>query len=139
MSSYRSSGRELFGEILRNFRTENNYTQQNIADYLGIERSTYAKYELSRNPEIDIIIQLAELYNVSVDELLGDYKAKVTGKKNIKPFTKAAAPNNGNESNLSLEEIRLLNLFRKSIRKNEVIAFVRRIAAEDSSSSNDIK
>lgn len=139
MSSYRNSGRELFGEILRNFRTENNYTQQNIADYLGIERSTYAKYELSRNPEIDIIIQLAELYNVSVDELLGDYKAKATGKKNIKPFAKAAAPNNGNESNLSLEEIRLLNLFRKSIRKNEVIAFARRIAAEDSSSSNDIK
>ncbi len=139
MSSHRSSSRELFGEILRNFRTENNYTQQNIADYLGIERSTYAKYELSRNPEIDIIIQLAELYNVSVDELLGDYKAKATGKKNIKPFTKAAAPNNGNESNLSLEEIRLLNLFRKSIRKNEVIAFARRIAAEDSSSSNGIK
>lgn len=139
MSSYSHSNHELFGEILRNFRTENNYTQQKIADYLGIERSTYAKYELNRKPDLDIIVQLALLYEVTVDELLGDYKSKAVSPTNNKPFAKAAAPANGSENRLSLEETRLINLFRKSIRKNEVITFARRIAAEDSASSNEIK
>lgn len=138
MGDYSEIKRELLGEILYDFRKENGYVQQEIADYLGIDRSTYAKYETSRKPELDVIIQLAALYGVSVDELLGDYRNKAVVGKNVEPFVKAAAPENSDAGScLSLEELRLLNLFRKSIRKNEIITLARRIAAEDSESHVD--
>ncbi len=136
MGDYFDSDRELLGEILRDFRKENNYTQKKIADYLGIDRSTYAKYELTRKPELDIIIQLAALYNVSIDEFLGDYQNKAVSGKTVTPFAKASAPENNEGNCLSREELRLLSLFRKSIRKNEIISFARKIAAEDSDSSS---
>lgn len=135
MDDYFGSGQEFLNEILRSYRKENNYTQQRIADYLGIDRSTYAKYESSRKPELDVIIKLAALYNISVDEFLGDYQNKTLNGKNVRPFSKASSPENKEGTCLSLEELRLLNLFRKSIRKNEIITFARRIAAEDSKTS----
>lgn len=140
MGDYIEASREPLGEILRDLRKENDYIQQEIADYLGIDRSTYAKYETSRKPELDIIIQLAALYNISVDELLGDYRDKAISEKNVEPFAKASAPENKESGNcLSREELRLLSLFRKSIRKNDIITFARKIAAEDSESSGNIK
>ncbi|MBQ2842231.1 MAG: helix-turn-helix transcriptional regulator [Clostridia bacterium] len=140
MGDYFNSNRDFLGEILRNFRKENNYTQKKIADYLGIDRSTYAKYELNRKPELDVIIQLAALYNTSVDEFLGDYQSKAVSGKNITPLVVASAPEESMKSScLSREELRLLSLFRKSIRKNEIISFARRIASEDSESSKNIK
>ena len=138
MGDYSEIKRELLGEILYDFRKENGYIQQEIADYLGIDRSTYAKYETTRKPEIDVIIQLAAFYGVTVDELLGDYRNQAVVGKKVEPFVKAAAPESGEEGmHLSLEELRLLNLFRKSIRKNEIITLARRIAAEDSESHGE--
>ena len=135
MGDYSETKRELLGEILYDFRKENGYIQQEIADFLGIDRSTYAKYETSRKPELDVIIQLAALYGVTVDEFLGEYRNKAVIGRNVEPFIKAAAPETNDEgSRLTLEELRLINLFRKSIRKNEIISLARRIAAEDSES-----
>ncbi|MBQ2903253.1 MAG: helix-turn-helix transcriptional regulator [Clostridia bacterium] len=135
VGDFLSPERSLLGEILHDFRKENGYTQKEISDYLGVDRSTYAKYESNRKPELDIIIQLAAFYGVSVDGFLGDYRDKTVSGKNVEPFSKVSSPESGeNGSCLSLEELRLLNLFRKSIRKNEIISFARRIASEDSDS-----
>lgn len=139
MGDYFGSSQELLSEILRDFRKENGYTQKKIADYLGIDRSTYAKYETSRKPELDVIIRLAALYNVSVDEFLGNYRNNAVCQKDVKSLAKASAPENNNGSCLSREELRLLNLYRKSIRKSEIITFARKIAAEDSNSPTDSK
>lgn len=140
MNDYFDSGSELLGEILRDFRKENGYTQKQLSEYLDVDRSTYAKYELDRKPSLDTIIQLAALYNVSVDEFLGEYRNKAVNGKKTEPFAKASAPENGKDGScLSLEELRLLNLFRKSIRKNEIINFARRIVSEDIKHTEDLK
>ena len=48
-------------------------TQQQLADYLHMDRSTYAYYELGRTkPTIEFIIDLSRLYNVSLNTLLGE-------------------------------------------------------------------
>ena len=133
VGDYSVPERSLLGEILHDFRKENGYTQKEISDYLGVDRSTYAKYEASRKPELDIIIQLAAFYGVSVDGFLGSYRDSAVSGKSVEPFSKVSSPENDENGNgLSLEESRLLNLFRKSIRKNEIISFARRIASEDS-------
>lgn len=131
MSDYYDTDREPLGIILRKHRKENGYTQQRIADYLGLDRSTYAKYESSRKPELDIIIQLSALYGISVDDLLGDYSEEAVKGKKVKQFAKASSPENSDGSRLTRDELKLLALFRKSIRKNDILGYAHRIASED--------
>ena len=56
---------------LRKIRTEHGYTQQKIADYLEIERSTYAYYETgTTKPSILSLQKLSQLYGISLDALI---------------------------------------------------------------------
>lgn len=62
----------ILGKRLRKFRKENGYSQNHIANILGIERSTYTYYETAKTvPVIFDLMRLADLYNVSLDTLLG--------------------------------------------------------------------
>jgi len=59
-------------EIIRNLRKERGLTQQQVAEHLGIDRSTYAYYESGRTRvNIDVIIRLAHFYQVRYAALLG--------------------------------------------------------------------
>ena len=59
-------------EIIRALRKEKGLTQQQVADYLQIDRSTYAYYESGRSKlNIDIVVRLAHFYQVSYATLLG--------------------------------------------------------------------
>lgn len=61
----------LFTRI-RDLREDRDEKQKNIADYLGIKQTTYSKYELGRiNIPIEMLIKLADYYNVSLDYLVG--------------------------------------------------------------------
>lgn len=53
-------------------RKENKKTQEEIANYLYVRQTTYSKYERGAiNIPIDVIIRLADYYDVSVDYLVG--------------------------------------------------------------------
>lgn len=59
-------------EIIKTLRTQNNYSQQFVADYLKIDRSNYSKYELGKlELNISMLKNLCLLYNVSADYILG--------------------------------------------------------------------
>ena len=48
------------------------YTQQQVADFLNIDRSNYSKYELGKlEISITMLIALSKLYKVSTDYILG--------------------------------------------------------------------
>lgn len=56
---------------MRALRESAKYTQEEVSEKLNIQRATYCNYELGfRLPPLDIIIGLAELYQVSVDYIL---------------------------------------------------------------------
>ena len=56
---------------LRAWRMTNKLSQKQVADYLNIDRSTYAYYELGRTRlHVDILVSLAKLYGVSLDALI---------------------------------------------------------------------
>ena len=60
--------REKFIYNLKHLRNLNNFTQQEIANFLHIERSTYTKYETGvAAPSIYLLKELADLYNCSMD------------------------------------------------------------------------
>ena len=57
---------------IRNLREDNDKTQQELADYLHINQTTYSKYELGKiSITIEVFIKLADYYDVTVDYLLG--------------------------------------------------------------------
>lgn len=62
----------MINQRLKQLRAENNLTQTNLADILGIAKTTLAAYEQGKSePSIDTIIKLADFFNVSIDYLLG--------------------------------------------------------------------
>jgi transcriptional regulator with XRE-family HTH domain len=60
-----------FKENLKELRIENNYSQYKIAAILNITQSDYNHYERGRRePNIDMLIKMAILFKVSLDELI---------------------------------------------------------------------
>lgn len=62
----------ILSERLAKARTQKGYTQQQIAELLECNRATVTNYENGkRTPDVDTIVKLAKLYEVSADYLLG--------------------------------------------------------------------
>ena len=62
----------MFGERLRMLRTEKGFTMQQMAEMLGITIGSWAKYERNEaEPSFDKLVKIADIFNVSVDFLLG--------------------------------------------------------------------
>ena len=57
---------------LAQIRKEKNFSQQKLADTLGVSRSTVAMWETGPNqPDSDMLLRISALFRVSVDYLLG--------------------------------------------------------------------
>ncbi len=64
--------RRTLSERLKECRNEKGYTQIQVATLCDITEKTYQNYELmTREPKIEILIRIADLYNVSLDYLVG--------------------------------------------------------------------
>ena len=60
------------GERIKDLRLDKRLTQQKVADYLGINRPNYSKYEAGKLEfNHDMLIKLAKLFNVRTDYILG--------------------------------------------------------------------
>ena len=57
---------------LENLRIDTDKSQAEIAEYLGCQREVYRRYEKgTRQIPTDFLIKLSNLYNVSIDYLVG--------------------------------------------------------------------
>ena len=66
-----------FGTKLKELRKQAGMTQQELATKLGITKSVVSYYELSeRTPSPDVLKDLALIFRVSTDYLLGIERAK---------------------------------------------------------------
>ena len=58
-------------ERLQELRKKAGYSQEQVAEMLGISRQAISKWESGQgNPEIDNVIKLTEIYDVSADYIL---------------------------------------------------------------------
>lgn len=74
-----------FADNLRSAREMRGLTQQQIADMMGITKSTYCGYETGkRQPDVPKIKQLSQILNVTADTLLE------TGHDSIAPLSQSA-------------------------------------------------
>ena len=59
------------GNRLADLRKEHGYSQEELAEKLGVSRQAVSKWECGEaSPDTDNLIELARLYNTSLDELL---------------------------------------------------------------------
>ena len=72
----------IFSENFKKLRKERQITQQVVADYLGITRQAIAAYEKGkREPNLNMIVRIAEFFEVSVDYLLGVSQLRLANAK----------------------------------------------------------
>lgn len=74
----------MIGDRIKELREESRMNQKEVADKLGIAYSTMSQYESGeRTPSDDMKIKLANLFDVSLDYLLGrtDRKNQGSGKQ----------------------------------------------------------
>ena len=59
---------------LKHYREKNNYSQEQIAQKINITQQAYSNYEKGKRlPNIEILIKLADIYEISLDLLTGRY------------------------------------------------------------------
>jgi len=103
----------MIGERLRTIRKEHKLTQQNIADVLGIDRTTYTVYELgTTTPSPATLVKLSQIYNVTVGYLIGVEENNPELRKSSKSFSAASTLNSDPLSLLEKEEREILLYFR---------------------------
>jgi transcriptional regulator with XRE-family HTH domain len=69
--------REILAKRLKACRKEKGMTQGQVAIYCDITEKTYQNYELmTREPKLDILVRIADLYDVSLDYLAGRTEKK---------------------------------------------------------------
>lgn len=107
----------LITERLKAARNECKLTQQQIADLLGIDRSTYAYYELGVSaPPLESLFVLASVYNTSVEWFFGCEKSGAT----------FCAPENALQR---MQAIKELNMTELSGDERQIVALYRIAAA----------
>lgn len=76
-----------FGRVLRKLRLEQNLTQENFADFIGVSFQTISKWERGDTyPDITMLPDIAKFFGVSVDNLLG--YDEVENEERIQKFIK---------------------------------------------------
>ena len=62
----------MYKNRLRDLREDSDRTQSALAEYLQVHQTTYSDYELGKlNIPVAVLHRLADLYDVSIDYLLG--------------------------------------------------------------------
>lgn len=126
----------LLAKKLIQYRERVGLTQQNVSDILGVKRSTYGYYEISVCPPISILKKLANMYNVSIDELTGEYPAISATDASEETILKAAQPEveyGATIAQCNADERELLLLYRilpqelKAQAKNDLRALTNRM------------
>ena len=64
--------KNILSKRLRQCRKESKLTQRDAATYADITEKAYQNYELAtRQPKIEILMRIADVFQVSIDYLVG--------------------------------------------------------------------
>ncbi len=126
---FRNIDPKQFGEILKTLRKSKNLSQGEVADFLGIDRSTYTKYELGKIPDVSVIARLSAYYNVSTDGILSVFFEEDNSGSHT------AVLNAVDEKNslylLSEDESRLIEAYRLCLNKDSIVDFAQAVYLEE--------
>lgn len=84
------------GAFIKELRKEKELTQEQLAEQFNVSRRTVSRWETGRNlPELDILIEMADYYEVELRELLnGERKSESMNKELEETVLKVAEYSN---------------------------------------------
>ena len=69
----------VFAEQLKTLRKKNSLTQKELAEKVGVKQNSYANWENgNREPNIEMLVRIADYFDVSLDYLLGGKMKNIT-------------------------------------------------------------
>ena len=80
------------GGFLRELRKENNLTQEQLAEKFGVSSRSVSRWENGTTlPDLDILVELADYYNVEIQEIIdGERKSEIMEKEEKEVLLKIA-------------------------------------------------
>ena len=73
------------GKYLQELRKEKGLTQEQLAEHVGVARRTISRWETGSNlPDLDILIELSDFYNVDLRKLLSGERRSEQMNKEMK-------------------------------------------------------
>lgn len=90
---------------LKMLREKNGYSQRQLAEILHVSKNSVSHYELGIcMPSIDILHIMADIFDVSIDYLLGRSDLNLSKRLLEKPINKTISAGNALESILRLDK-----------------------------------
>lgn len=80
------------GEFLKHLRKSKGMTQEQLAEHFYVSARTVSRWETGRNaPDLDMLIELADFYDVNILEIIdGERKSENMGKESKETLKKVA-------------------------------------------------
>ena len=76
---------QKIGEFLKTLRKEKDLTQEELADKMNVSRRTVSRWETGSNlPDLSILVELADLYDVDMREIFNGERKNETMDKDLK-------------------------------------------------------
>ena len=83
---------QKIGEFLKTLRKEKDLTQEELADKMNVSRRTVSRWETGSNlPDLSILVELADLYDVDMREIFNGERKNETVDKDLKETMLMAA------------------------------------------------
>lgn len=97
------------GRFLRELRKEKQLTQEQLAEILGVTNRSISRWENGVNmPDFDFVIEIADYYNVSIEEILdGERKREMIDRQTEQTLLKVADYENQDKMKFSRRMCRL--------------------------------
>ena len=83
---------QKIGEFLKTLRKDKKLTQEELADKMNVSRRTVSRWETGSNlPDLSILVELADLYDVDMREIFNGERKEETVDKDLKETMLMAA------------------------------------------------
>ncbi|MCR4614534.1 MAG: helix-turn-helix domain-containing protein [Clostridiales bacterium] len=119
-------------EIIKALRQRYGFTQEEIANQLGVSRSSYSHYEKGDvKPKIKYLVKLANIFNVTTDDLTGfnDFSNSGRFQRSFNDSDEDELVNRRIE--LTKDEVELLIGYRASNRKGSILKYIEKLNKKD--------
>lgn len=107
------------GSFLKALRKEKGLTQEQLAEKLGVAGRTVSRWETASNmPDLSILIQLAEFYDIEVGEILDGERKNIVMDKEVKETLNKIADYSNDEKQ------KAVNVYKFSLMAMFFIGFI---------------
>ena len=99
------------GSFLKELRKQKGITQEELAEQLNVSGRTVSRWETGNNmPDISILIELAELYDVSIPEIVNGERKNESMNEEVKEVAQSLSDYADLEKENILKQIRNLSI-----------------------------